>query len=287
VMTATGVLAEADRQAIVQALELKVSHTSSQVISLEEFTQLPKSSGDALEILANVGTKINLSDIQAMTSYELPFSSGISIKSLDEGGNFEGLIFGCLAPLFSDYTYHSPYNSKGKELADILCLDDDFVCFVQAKSLSILGNAKRPLSKRIEKMLFDQDAKHPGKAIRQALGTIREIRSGQKIYKDIKQTTEISIPHPQSITIHALILISEMHHSVDWEALAEILINNSDEASNIFLHVVDLEELQRISLAMRNATEFNNVLIGRWKTMRTHKNALVIVQFTTKKDRED
>ncbi len=290
VMSATGSLTVEQKEAIEVALASKFSNNTTPIKTLEEFSRLTQnSSSDKPKILANVDTQIELREIQFMTSYEAPLFSELRLNSKDEGGGFEALIYGCLYPLFPERTYHSPYNSKGKELADILCVDDGdrFICFVQAKALSVLGDAKRLAGQRIEKLLLDSNPQKPGKAIRQASGTIREIRSGQKVFKEVTRVNEISIPDFKSSTIHGLILVFEMHPAVDWKRVAKLLIDNSSKADKVFIHVIDLEELQRIAMAMPTAQEFNKLLTGRWNTMEIEKNAHVVVEFINIDQDED
>src|SRR5690606_22199516 len=101
------------------------------------------------------------------------------------------------------------------------------------------------------------------------------------------RVNEISIPDFKSSTIHGLILVSEMHPAVDWKRVAKLLIDNSSKADKVFIHVIDLEELQRIAMAMPTAQEFNKLLTGRWNTMEVEKNAHVVVEFINIDQDED
>ena len=198
---------------------------------------------------------------------------------MEEGSQFEVSIFGSLTPLFPERTFHSPFNKARKELADIICFDTKTICFIQAKALAILGDAERPLGNRIEKLFIAGNKGMPGKAIKQVQGTIRQLRSSNEIFEDINHTKEIFIQNRSASIIHGIILVSEMHPSVDWNRVGEYLLNVSNEADQIFVHAMDFQELQRLVLVVSSSTDFQEILLQRWNAMKIHKNAHVIAEF--------
>ncbi|MCA9890579.1 MAG: hypothetical protein KC546_19505, partial [Anaerolineae bacterium] len=207
---------------------------------------------------------------EVMNLYEPLSTDPYYITNSDEGKSFEVAIPGVFLRHFPANVHSSPFFEKGKELTDVLAFDDNFICIVQAKTISAL-NATNETSRTLgRQMRKDIDAK-----LKQCRGTVRNIRSGRQIFTDNFCTNTLAINNQTNLMIHAIVVISEMHHSVNWRIVADKLIELSDPDRQIYYHVCDLQEISNLSNGTRASGEFVYSLITRWNTVKENRNGFV------------
>jgi hypothetical protein len=231
-------------------------------------------SGNVFDIVRNDGlviTDMKLEFDEPNKIY-IPLVGQFSINDTNEGGRLEDSIYHLIESFYgSSNSAKSPTldTSNSREFTDILAWDKINICLFESKCLSIIGRENELTSeKRIKNI-----NKHISKALSQLKGAVRKLRNNEKIYSASGQLLEI--PYEQDKTfIDCVVLVSEMYPYLDWEALAQEIINASNEAG-AFFHIMDLSELYRIICSGKTTTAFSANLYIRWDAVVKNKTAFV------------
>jgi deoxyribose-phosphate aldolase len=75
-----------------------------------------------------------------------------------------------------------------------------------------------------------------------------------------------------------IILVSDLHHAVDWEEVAVNLLEESEQVQAM-LHVLDLHELRKTVAASETPIQFIARLMRRFETMKRRKTANLRIEF--------
>jgi hypothetical protein len=234
---------------------------------------------------------------QALGSY-VPGTGLIRLDDSDEGNELERLGFQAFDHLCPFGAFHQPLVGDGRrrrELCDILAVsrireqEDEGLFVIQSKVASAtaetLGRTDARRAASVQKNLLC--------AVDQLRGAIRRLRAGDQIFRSDGTPVEVDPPVPELTGVveplnirerasqvgHAIVLVSDMHPGVDWDAVGHGLIHASEAVGYLF-HVLDLRELQRlVSHSAGRPAMLENYLTQRWQLMVQHKSALVRSQF--------
>jgi hypothetical protein len=195
------------------------------------------------------------------------------IEDSKEGGKLERGLQTCLDEVFPGSTFVSPAvieSSKTRELTDVLGFDDGFVCLVEAKALAVLTVDRGRTSAR-RAASVQKDIK---KGLGQLKGAAGNVRAGTPLLA--ADGTPIEIPNREISIVHAIVLLSEMYHAVDWKAVAkEIVEVTENHRSETMFHVMDLSELKSIAARCRDGEHFSNRLLQRWCRIKERGTAYI------------
>ncbi len=194
------------------------------------------------------------------------------IDDMDEGKSQEQSIQGCLESVFSESVFRGPRIGQGKsqrELTDLIAIGPMTMCLIESKAMSIFNKASVHSSDKRSKSVYKQIEK----GIKQLTGAIRNLEAGQKISSS--KGEKIAIPDRGSCSIQAIVLISEMNPNIDWENVANKLLQSVNSPTVCF-HVLDLAELELLTLKTQSdPVAFNLHLWRRWELMIEKGTALI------------
>lgn len=184
----------------------------------------------------------------------------IEISEIDEGGNFENTIYSALGAVFKCNLFRNPQVKSGnkiRELTDILAYHKYGSFLIECKDLSVIqAGYERNQNRRLAGI-----QQQISKAIKQLTGAAKAFLKGEKIYNS--EGKEISVS--RKIPPHCIILITELMHSGDWDAIVNQLIDAMN-ITNAFFHVIDLQELINIlKICSGKAEKIDYNLIERCK----------------------
>lgn len=189
------------------------------------------------------------------------------LDQTDEGGGLEQSAHQLIESLYPLSHYRSPQIQDGalrRELTDLLTFDSEGLCLIESKALSEFNvDLSRSMAKRIAQIRKDID-----KGIRQLSGALKKVRSDARIMDS--KGHEIQIPGRLEVTIHVILLISDMNTDLEWMDLASRLVAASK--NNAFFHIMDLTELRNL-VGVGQASLFHSVLIQRFNKVREIGNA--------------
>ncbi|WP_050607382.1 hypothetical protein [Clostridium niameyense] len=194
------------------------------------------------------------------------------IDDEDEGGGLEQQIFQLIESLYGDLrSYRSPQiykKDKLRELTDILAWDENHICIIESKVMSIFNIESDRISERFTLNIEKQIKK----ALNQLCGATKSIKRNETIFSQLNNI--IKIPNESIETIHCIVIISEMYPNLNWNdwALKLIEINNKYK---IMIHIIDLEELHKLIVSSKNPTEIRINLLLRWNKMLEVKSAFI------------
>jgi len=193
------------------------------------------------------------------------------IDDEDEGGGLEQSAHGSLEIIFEENTYRSPIFIKGgnkKELADLLGFDQEMGCIIQAKATSVYTPNPKPKLERRVKNIENQIED----AVSQLSGATRNLRSGRQFQTMTGKI--ITISHRKEMLVHGIVLVSDMNPSANWQHIADLLIQASDQRNFVFFQAFDLEQFRKLCFFSRIPTLFHRNLMVRWIKMKKERNAL-------------
>jgi hypothetical protein len=208
-----------------------------------------------------------------------PTSAGgpFLIDDKAEGLKLERLIHVVVDSIFPGNSYISPDVQDGRilrELTDILGLDSDFICVVQAKAMAVLTVDEQPSSRRTGNV--EKDIK---KGLKQLAGALTNIRAGSLVFPH-KEKAPIAILNRDTALAHAIVVLSEMYAGVNWRAIAaKVAEASGSEVHRALFHVLDIQELANLAARCKNAETFSNRLIQRWFFVQEKGTAYVRAKF--------
>ena len=221
-------------------------------------------------------------------------SGDMSLDDKDEGEELERLTFLAFDALFPFGAFHSPKVGEGKdrrELCDVLGVARELE--VGNEGIFVVQNKVAPAGlqrktwrqgKSIQNQIID--------GIGQVEGAINALRRGEAIYRDQAGTPiECDPPEcagkvpPLNLRARAaeigqgIVVISDMHHAVDWEAvffeLGKVFLS-----TGYYCHVLDLKELARlVAHSKGRPAVLEGLLLERGKKMLENRTAFVRFHF--------
>lgn len=234
---------------------------------------------------------------QSLRAY-VPGTGLIHLDDPGEGNELERLGFQAFDHLCPFGAFHQPRVGDGRkrrELCDILAVsrvreqEDEGLFVIQSKVASAtpetLGRTDARRASSVQKNILC--------AVDQLRGAIRRLRAGDQIFRSDGTPVEVDPSVPELIGVleplnirerasqvgHGIVLVSDMHPGVDWEAVARELTDASEAVAYLF-HVLDLRELEQlVSHSAGRPAMLENYLTQRWRLMAQHKSALVRSQF--------
>jgi hypothetical protein len=192
------------------------------------------------------------------TAFDGPFHIGDE----DEGTKLERLLHLTIDYAYRGRSYRSPQVQDGKhrrELTDVLAFDEKTICVIQAKALAALkvdaGRSSTRLANNVTKDIR--------KGLGQLGGALGNIRSAAKLFCSDGESLEI--PHRETSLAHGIVLLSEMYSSVDWQQVAQDVIQASEnESQRAMFHVMDMRELAALTARCPDGETLFNRLCQRW-----------------------
>ena len=234
---------------------------------------------------------------QSLRSY-VPGTGLVCLDDRDEGNELERLGFQAFDHLCPFGAFHQPRFGEGRkkrELCDILAVsrirehEDEGLFVVQSKVASAtpesLGRTDARRAASIHKNILC--------AADQLRGAIRRLRAGDQIFRSDGTPVEVDPSFSELMAVveplnlrerasqvgHGIVLVSDMHEGLDWQAVARELIDAA-QATGYLFHVLDLRELQRlVSHSAGTPAMLECYLVQRWELMVEHESALIRSQF--------
>jgi hypothetical protein len=208
-----------------------------------------------------IGLSLELWPRQTVIDVSPTLEETFRIDDEDEGTKLERAIHTVMDAVYPGRSYRSPQIRTGKgrrELADVIGFDEQWLCVVQAKALSVLGvDAGRSSQRRASTVTKDITG-----AFKQLSGAMRKLRARTRV--DELDGAIIAIPDQENIPAHAIVVLSEMYSFVDWKAVAAAAIEASEKGHRTLFHVFDIQELSHIAATAASAETFNAFLVQRW-----------------------
>jgi hypothetical protein len=221
-------------------------------------------------------------------------SGDMSLDDEDEGAELERLTFLAFDSLFPFGAFHSPKVGEGRnrrELCDVLGV---------ARELEVGNEGVFVVQNKVAPAGLNRKTWRQGKSIQNQImegigqleGAINVLRRGEAIYRDQAGTPIESDPPecagkvpPLNLTMRAaevgegIVVISDMHHAVDWEAvffeLGRVFLS-----TRYYCHVLDLRELARLVAHSKGRPALlEGLLLERGKRMFENRTAFVRFHF--------
>lgn len=221
-------------------------------------------------------------------------SGDMSLDDQDEGAELERLTFFAFDSLFPFGAFHSPKVGEGKdrrELCDVLGV---------AREIEIGNEGIFVVQNKVAPAGLKRKTWRQGKSIQNQIlegigqlgGAINALRRGEAIYRDQGGTPIESDPPecagklpPLNLVARAaeigqgIVVISDMHHAVDWEAVF-IELGKVFLSTRYYCHVIDLKELARLVMHSKGRPAIlEGLLLERGKKMLEHRTAFVRFHF--------
>jgi hypothetical protein len=234
-------------------------------LALDRFQGSIYGNRDDREAVFEVPMSLDLWPTQTVIDVSPTAWEEFRIDDANEGTKLERVALATLDSIYPGTTFRSPQITKGqnrRELADILAFNDEWLCVVQAKALSVLSVDENRSSER-RKAAVTKDIT---KGLNQLAGALRTIRSGAPVF-DVEGNV-LAIPDSQKTPAHAIVLVSEMYSFVDWRAVAGAVNEASEKGYLALFHVFDIQELAHIVTTYKDAEGFNNCLIQRFASVK-------------------
>ena len=167
--------------------------------------------------------------------------SPIELFESDEGSQQEQLavwLTDSLHPISAHLSPQIPADKRRRELTDILLSYQYGSILLESKTLSIFGRDNLPSRTKLSRDI----SKHIQKAIGQLKGGIRQLKNGVQVTSESGIIIDVERTQP----VHAIILIPDFELIEDKKAYGLSIIQNFQEGSGGFIHILDISELLRI-----------------------------------------
>ncbi|MGD9723596.1 MAG: hypothetical protein AB7O59_19840 [Pirellulales bacterium] len=202
-------------------------------------------------------------------------SRSVRLEEQDEGYVLEQGAWHLMVDLFGAGIFHSPQvteNGIKRELSDILSFCEAGSCVVQAKAIAVLTtNPLRTTERRARNIRKQVDI-----GLSQVLGAIKNLEAGLPLTS--KDGAAFTIPKNTAWLRHGIIVVSDLHHGVDWKEVATRLLEESTRMQ-VMIHVLDLHELRKLVAASETPIQFIARLIRRFQMMKARQTALLRIEF--------
>jgi hypothetical protein len=221
-------------------------------------------------------------------------SGDVSLDDKDEGAELERLTFLAFDALFPFGAFHSPKVGETKdrrELCDVLAVSREME--VGNEGVFVIQNKVAPAGLKRKTWRQGKSVQNQiMEGIGQLEGAINALRRGEAIYRDQAGTPIECDPPECAGTIpplnlkeraafvgQGIVLISDMHHAVDWKAvffeLGRVFLS-----TRYYCHVLDLKELARlVTHSEGRPAVLEGLLLERGKKMLENRTAFVRFKF--------
>ncbi len=218
--------------------------------------------GDSTEVTTQIPLALDIWPLAEIFDVSPTLDEGFRIDDRAEGPKLERLIHVVIDSVYPGSSYRSPGVKRGKvirELADVVGFDADSICLIQAKALPVLtADLERSSDRRTATV-----TKHITKALKQLVGALKQIRSGNPLFDADGKL--IALPNPETSIVQAIVVLSEMYAFADWKAIAsEIVEASENEVHSALFHVLDIQELAYIANMCKSAEMFDYLMLQRW-----------------------
>lgn len=197
------------------------------------------------------------------------------LDDLDEGHGLEQSTWHLLENLFGTQLHHSPRVREGeviRELTDILAVAASGLCILEAKATAVLTAKSGRTTERRAKSA----QKQIDKGIDQLTGALKNLKAGSPM--QTKMGFPLSLPSATGQHRHAILMVSEMLPSLDWEAIGDQLMAASQKSGAMF-HILDLQELRTMVGISRDQPDlFMAILAFRFSKMEERKHAMLRIR---------
>jgi hypothetical protein len=246
-----------------------------------------------LSVQASCELHLTLEKAEALKIHVIG-SGDMSLDDKDEGAELERLTFLAFDALFPFGAFHSPKVGEGKdrrELCDVLGVARELE--VGNEGIFVIQNKVAPAGLRRKTWRQGKSVQNQiMEGIGQLEGAINALRRGEAIYRDQAGTPIESDPQecvgkipPLNLKVRAaeigqgIVVISDMHHAVDWEAvffeLGKVFLS-----TRYYCHILDLKELARLVAHSKGRPALlEGLLLERGKRMLENKTAFVRFHF--------
>ena len=139
---------------------------------------------------------------------------------------------------------------------------------MECKALSVLNWPSERNTQRRAKLI----EKDIGKGLRQLRGAIRNLQSRYRVINQNGQEIKFDF---EDAWYQGIVLVSEMYAFVDWKEIAHKIKSFSNPDRRIFLHVIDIAQLEQICIFSPHPLVLSDHLLDRFLATLQHKNAFV------------
>jgi hypothetical protein len=236
-------------------------------------------------------TVVSVDNRHHLNSY-LAGAGEFRLSDSDQGNELERLVLAAFDHMCPFGAFHQPsveHNGTRRELCDVLALSREIehrsegIFVVQSKALTITKETMTRTGNRrgatVEKHIHD--------AIGQLSGAIKRLKRGDTVLRKdgtpLQQDPAEAAELVQPIDLvararnvgHAIVMVSDMHPAIDWEAVATKLFAAAKKTGYLF-HVLDMQELQRVvSYSKGRPIVLEANLMRRWQALVKMKSANV------------
>jgi len=233
--------------------------------------------------LFTVSIPLSIQPKDLFESYEITEHDALEFQlDGDDGKEHEKDVYHILASVFGENCFlntrpASPSRpgepDPQKEFTDVLGFDSRAICLVEAKALAVQSTEPVHHTNKWNRSL----RKDLEKALRQLKGACRNLEFGTTIYNTSRKA--VTVPRNNHVTIHAIAVVSDLYHTLDWRRIAAEIAGLSNAERRVYYHVLDLLELQNLAFYSRSSEGFDKLLRSRWATVKASGTALVRVRF--------
>ncbi len=260
--------------------------------------QVAVSGGHDPQIRASCDLPLSLCNAVPMQLH-LPGIGDVNLIDTDEGRELERLTLQAFESLFPFGAFISPQVDDGnrrRELCDVLAVsrkpefENEGLFVIQNKVASATADGLKRKTERRAKSIH----KNIMTGISQLEGAIRSLKVAKTVYRKQDGTSIEVDPHVQGqqdklepLNLHkrateigqGIVLISDMHEWVDWEAVF-FALGKVFLSTGYYCHVLDLREMMRLIIhSMHRPALLENWLLERGRVMLERKSAMVRFQF--------
>ena len=220
-----------------------------------------------------VAVPLSLSDIETSRNTTIGLNGEahtFQIDQTDEGYGLEQSAWHFLERLFTGQIVHSPHVGTGddrRELTDILAFGEIGLCLFECKAASMLStDLHRTTDRRVRNI-----EKQIDKGVNQICGASREIVRGGEI--TTASGSPFFIPGKVRDVRFGVVIISELHPSVDWSKVFQRLQQASKDSGTV-INILDLRELRTIvGISKDDPNLFHAYLLHRFEVASDSQHA--------------
>lgn len=219
-----------------------------------------------------IPAKLSRFETSNMTTIGIGDVIDFRLDDPDEGHGLEQSTWHLLENLFGAQLFHSPQVQEGeelRELSDILAVAGAGLCLFEAKAAAALSTKLDRTTERRAKSV----QKQIDKGLDQLIGALKNLSAGLPM--QTKKGSPLTVSPATGPHRHAIVMVSEMLPSLDWEAVGTQLIAASQKSGAMF-HVLDLQELRILVGISRDQPDILIAyLVHRFGVMQERKHAML------------